>query len=324
MVIRRRSAGPWKHAAWTYRRRALTHYSQTAALLVPLVGFALTLSFAAALLLLIGAEVLVIVALPNLVGFRRRVDASLERAACLNAAAPLAGLLARMGDAHRRELEELEVLAAQVRTTTALERGQGDEWLGLDDLLARFVGLAIAHRESASAFDADGDRKLAAQIAELEGALAVANPALGATSAWTARRLAILRHRRQTWVRARDERALLCAELATIAEIVRWTHEQAALGRSAAAHAGLIDAVGHCAKNGAALRELSALQGSDCVDPDLVRLGWRALQEREPETPTVRLPAVTEAAVREPDARTYALPASYVPVGVHGARAAVG
>jgi hypothetical protein len=51
MVIRRRCAEPWKHAAWTYRRRALTHYSQSGALLIPIVGFLITLSFAAALLL---------------------------------------------------------------------------------------------------------------------------------------------------------------------------------------------------------------------------------------------------------------------------------
>jgi hypothetical protein len=268
--------------------------------------------------------VFVVLGLPKLGGFRQRVDASLDRAARLEAATSLAALLARMGEEHRRELEELQVLAAQVRTTTALERGQGDEWLGLDDLLARFVRLAIAHRESTASFDAEGDRKLAAQIAELEGTLAVA--ALGATSAtaWTARRLAILRHRRQTWVRAQDERAVLSEELATIAEIVRWTYEQAALGRSAAAHAGLIEAVGHCAKNGAALRELSALQGSDCGDPDLLRLGWCALHERAPETPAERLPTVTEAGAREPDARTYSLPASYVPLGGQGARAAVG
>jgi hypothetical protein len=268
--------------------------------------------------------VLVIVALPTLAGFRQRVDASLDRAVRLNAAAALATVLARMGEAHRRELEELQVLAAHVRTTTALERGQGDEWLGLDDLLARFVHLAIAHRESTSSFDAEGDRKLAAQIADLEGTLAVAALDATAATAWTARRLAILRHRRQTWVRARDERAVLSEELATIAEIVRWTYEQAALGRSAAAHAGLIDAVGHCAKNGAALRELSALQGSDCGDPDLLRLGWSALHERAPETATERVTPVIDPGVMQPDARTYPLPSSYLPMGAPVARSAVG
>lgn len=296
MMIRRRPRHPWKHTYWTYRRRALTHYAQTAVAALPIAVGVVTLSLAAAVLLLIAGEMLLFMVLPKMPGFRKQVDASLERAACIRAALSRAALLGRMEGHYQRELEQLEDLAGRVRGSSSSDGSStSEEWLGLDNLLAVFVRLAIAHRDSASAFPPAGGFELDGQISELEMAHASTS---GEPQAWTERRLAILRDRRDTWCRAREEQMILAAELATIGELVRWMYEQSALGRSVDAHSEVQDAVAACSRNGSVLREIAALDGSEPVDPDVLRLGRRATLEViaalpvPRATPSVPIPSV--------------------------------
>jgi len=271
MATIRRAREAWKHPSWTYRSRALTHGAQSAVVAAPMVvGFA-TLSIVAALAAVVAAELFVLVILPHLPGFRRTVDACIERASCARAAASRTVLFARMWDGHRRELEQLEDLAARVRAASGTE-GEGDEeWLGFDHLLAAYVKLAIAHRENAIAFHPACEAQLDVQIADLERRRV---DATGDVAACVARRLQILRDRYETWQRARYERSLLEEELATIAELVRWMYEQAALGRSGEAHAGIADAIENSARNGPVLREVAAALSVDPgVDLEVLKLG---------------------------------------------------
>jgi hypothetical protein len=274
MVIRRRPRETWKHTRWTYHRRAMTHYAQAAVAAVPVMVGLVTLSILAATFLVVAGEVIVFVLLPQLPAFRRHVDASLDRDACLRAAAARSALLCRMDVLHQRELEQLEQLASRVRGTSS---GTGDEtsreeWLGIDRLLAAFVRLAIAHRDNCAAFDGTGGYLIEAQIADVES---VRIRAAGEQRAWAERRLAILLDRRETWRRARYEQTVLAAELATIGELVRWMFEQSALGRSVDAQNEVVDAVNAAANSGPVLRDLAALQGSEPVDPEILRLGRR-------------------------------------------------
>lgn len=297
MVIRRRPRDTWKHTRWTYRRRAMTHYAQAAVAAVPVIVGLVTLSILAASLLVIIGELVVFVMLPHLPSFRRHVDACLERDACLAAASARSALLVRMDAQHQRELEQLEDLAARVRNTSACT-GDGtsrEEWLGVDRLLAAFVRLAIAHRESCTAFDIARGYALEAQLAEAE--MTRVN-AVDEERAWTERRLAILLDRRQTWRRARHEQAVLEAELATIGELVRWMFEQSALGRSVDAQAEVVDAVNAAASSGPVLRELAAIEGCVHVDPEILRLGRRGpavanLHSSSTSTPSGPTPSPT-------------------------------
>src|SRR4051812_7540911 len=104
----RRIEEPWRHPRWVYRRRAITHIAQTGVAAIPLAIGALTLSLASAILFFLAAELIVLLLLPNLAGFRRRVDATIEGAVCEHAALTRAELLGRMDEKHRRELDQLE------------------------------------------------------------------------------------------------------------------------------------------------------------------------------------------------------------------------
>jgi hypothetical protein len=257
----------------------MTHYAQAAVAAVPIIVGLVTLSVMAALFLVLIGELVVFVLLPHVPAFRQQVDANLDRDACLRAASSRAVLLSRMDAHHQRELERLEDLAARVRASSALEADGAtseEEWLGLDGLLAVFVRLAIAHRDSAAAFHSTGGFEIEVQIAEVEEICARTSED---ERAWAERRLAILRDRRQTWRRARMEQNVLTSEMATISELIQWMYEQSALGRCVDAHSEVVAAVTTAAKSGATLRELAALDGSEPVDPEVLRLGRRGALE---------------------------------------------
>jgi hypothetical protein len=252
-----------------YWRRALTHYVQIVSLGTAIILYFISSSFLCTLGFLLLAEAGIMLGLTRVKRFRREVDEAAHRAACTLASAVRTATLARMTDDHRRELERLEALATRTRSITAVENTSSDDWLGLDALIASFVRLAIAYRESATAFDTATE----AALLDYLNAASRAAPGSGPVASVRAQRLAIMRGRVESLRRAREERELIAEELATISETVRWTHEQAALGRSAEAHLGVAEAVASCARSGSTLRELSELQGQGAVDADMLRLG---------------------------------------------------
>jgi HSP20 family protein len=275
----------WKHSSWTYRWRALLHYAQVAALAASVIA-GITLSVTAAVVLLISGQLLMLFLLPKHAGFRERVDAHLHRVACARAAAVRGTLLMRMSERHRAEFQQLEELTERVQGAATIDETASAEWVGLDALLALFVRLAIAHRESVVAFDGTEESDLGLRIAKLEAAQVRAT---GETATWGARHLAILYNRLETWRRAKDERTLFSQELATIAEVVRWTFEQASIGRVGDAHVGLAEAIAQTIGSGPALRELAGLGGDHSVDPEVLRLG-RRLRAETRVVPRVELP----------------------------------
>lgn len=286
-VRRRRPLDLTKQTIWTYRRHALTHYVQ-GAIALPILGFAvLTSSILWALGLLAVEELLVLALLPRFEAFRRYVDDRMHETACVRAAFTRVALLAQISDEHRRELEQLEDLVARVRALGGLDDAASHEWLGLDGLLASYVRLAIAHRASEMSFRATEDGKLALKIAELE---IVRTTRTGDARAWADRRLALLYDRRTTLQRAREDRALLTEQIATIGELVRWVHEEVARARCADVREEVTERLAECVRSASTLREVAALVGTVDVAPEVLRLG--RLVVPTPEMIAASAPAV--------------------------------
>jgi hypothetical protein len=222
--VRRRSSNDssWTASPLVYWRHAATHYIQIAAVVVPFLVGTLTLSLAAALILFVVTEIVLLTLLPKVATFRRSVDARLYRAECERAAASRAAWLARMGNAHRSELQRLEELTARIRRESGVDedagRRHGCDWLGLDSLLATYVDLAIRYQESVSAFSTADDLRLADQIRELEARIDTS--AAGALPTWAAQRHAVLCQRRDARRRASEARAHVLEQLAMITAVV--------------------------------------------------------------------------------------------------------
>lgn len=305
----------WKHPRSVYWRHVPAHYIQTAAVIVPIAIGAATASLIAALLVFLMGELLLFALLPHVALFRRSIDARIHRAACERAALLRASWLVRMGSEHRSELERLEVLAARIRRASGIpedtDHGEGCDWLGLDALLATYIDLSIRHAESMAAFSPADDVRLGEQIRELEATA----PKTEATNLqiWTTRRHALLCHRREARRRARDTRALVAEELATIAAVIQWMYEEAAIARATHGQpAGVAARIEAAVDDASAIRELAALRHDDGIDPDVLRLGRHPIVEatssvQAPARPPAEAPAprtrVAEAKPPEPETR---------------------
>jgi hypothetical protein len=91
---------------------------------------------------------------------------------------------------------------------------------------------------------------------------------------WIERRLGIVRRRLGTAQRLRDDCESLTHGLAMISDLVRWAHDECVASRAELVRDQLEDALTTCERNGATLRELSALCAElDPVDARLLALG---------------------------------------------------
>jgi hypothetical protein len=292
------------HEPRCYRHHVLKNPLQ-ALVVVTAVGVAvLTLSILIPLVLLLGAEVVMIAALPKCEWFRRSVDRELALVERARAVDLRASLLARMSDEHRRELDSLERLAARVREQSG-GAGEGDDspavdWLGLDRLLATYVQLATACRSSTESCRAIERCALDSQISTLES---MSISATAATRTWIDRRLGIVRRRLATAQRLRDDSESLAHGLAMIADLVRWTHDECIASRAELLRDQLEDALATCERNGPTLRELSALCSElEPVDARLLALGRApvaVVHEVDPRSITQRvIPISAETTAR--------------------------
>lgn len=276
-----------EHEPRCYRQHVLKNPLQ-ALVVVTAVGVAvLTLSVLIPLVMLLGAEVVLVAALPRCGWFRRSVDRELALVEKARAVDVRTALLARMSDDHRRELDSLERLAARVREQSGDTIDPDDpvttDWLGLDRLLATYVQLATACRSSAESCRAIERCGLEHQIATLE---TLALSATDSTRMWIERRLEIVRRRLLTAQRLREDCSSLAHGLAMIADLVRWTHDECVASRAETLRDQLEDALMTCERNGPTLRELSALCADlEPVDPRLLALG-RAATLPPPESDT--------------------------------------
>jgi hypothetical protein len=269
-----------KHGAWTYRRHALTHQINILSLALPGIAAFVTASFVILVVALVLVQVCVLAALPRFTWFRRQVDEQIDGAARAAAATERAVLMSRMLQHHRVELEELERLAAAVRSRSATTAA--DDWAGLERLLTVYVRVAIAFRTSAEAFR-PGDR---AQLEAAEGHLCTALATTsGASRPWIERRLAVVRSRVLTCSSALSAQGVMAQELATIAELVRWIHDECVTADGRSLESEIENALDVCRQSASALRELSAMRvDTDPIDPRIL-----AIDVDAPPTPPIRI-----------------------------------
>ncbi len=282
-----------RHERLHYCKHAFKHPMQALVLVTPVILALLTLSMILPLVVMLVAEVIVIAVVPRCAWFRTAVDEQVDRLARAEAAEVRASLLARISDEHRRELENLERLAAQIRERsgqTEERRSAGEDWLGLDRLLGTYVRLAMACRTSVESFRAVDRATLDDHVLTLE-AMRIAST--DSTRTWIDRRLAIAHRRVAAADRAHDERERLAHGLATIGELVRWMYEECVATRAELVHAELEDALTTWEQNGTTLHELSTLcDGLETVDVDALALGRDSNPPAGPSAITVVEPDV--------------------------------
>jgi hypothetical protein len=180
-----------------------------------------------ALLVELGADLLVLAILPWCGFFRRRADAHLDQAARIEAAREREALIQRMGEGHRHELSRLDALVERTRDPR-LRGGRelpeiAGEGGGLDRLAYRYIRLAIAHRVCAETLAMTDYRALQATIRSLEATLPAPAPRIRRVME---RRLSVAKKRVEHWGRARENLEFLTHELSTIVELVQLVHER--------------------------------------------------------------------------------------------------
>jgi len=181
-----------------------------------------------ALLVELGADLLVMAILPWCGFFRRRADVHLDAEARAEAAREREAMIQRMGEGHRHELSRLDALVERTRDPR-LRAGRdlpeiAGEGGGLDLLAHRYIRLAIAHRTCAETLAMTDYRALQATIRSLEATVPAPAPRIRRVME---RRLEVARKRVEHWGHARENLELLTHELSTIVELVQLVHERA-------------------------------------------------------------------------------------------------
>ncbi len=180
-----------------------------------------------ALLVELGADLLVMSILPWCGFFRRRADVHLDAAERAEAARLREAMIQRMGEGHRHELSRLDALVERTRDPRHRAGRElpeiAGEGGGLDQLAHRYIRLAIAHRTCAETLAMTDYRALQATIRSLEATLLTPTPRIRRVME---RRLEVARKRVEHWGHARENLELLTHELSTIVELVQLVHER--------------------------------------------------------------------------------------------------
>ncbi|MDB5220617.1 MAG: hypothetical protein JWO86_8544 [Myxococcaceae bacterium] len=247
------------------RHHAVRHVSQAFVVVTPIALAILTQSLLLPLLLIIVAEAFLVLVLPLIPAFQRRVQASVAREARLAVLAERARLTQMMSPSHRDELQELEAVVAMIRLRTGcgLDR---EDWLGVDTLLTLYSRLAVALRNSTEALSLAAAVNLDRQVASVEQMRWMAPEA---ERPRIAQRLAILRRRRELRTSAEERRSLMACDLAAIADLVRCLHDECVSVDGATATSEVPEAIADGMRSGATLSELAMLHSlsGDTVEP---------------------------------------------------------
>lgn len=281
----------WKHSSGVYRRFTLVHFTYALVLTIPAALMLLALDLEAAMVGLFVAEVLAFLMMPHLGWVRRAVDARIDARAHAEAASSRAVLLMRMSEEHRRELNALEKIAAALRERSHPST-HADDFLGIERLIELYVRLAIAHRASRSSLEVVGRTRLDEEISALESCLVSDRP----QNPVIEKRLGILHMRRDARRAALDEQAAIDHELAMIGHTLRWMEEHCAASGTEGLRAELAFALSSRERDGATLRELSALHDSG-FDTSVIRLGREQPPRRD--QPLVRIAVGSQAESEE-------------------------
>jgi hypothetical protein len=283
MAQNRNDRKGWSHASGVYRRFTLVHFAYALVLSVPAALMLLALDLELVMVGLVIAEVLAFLLLPHVGWVRRAVDARIAARARAEASMARAVLLLRMSDAHRRELNSLERIAAALRERADMSPN-ADDCMGVERLIELYVRLAIAHRASCASLDVVGNARLDEELAALEARAAGENRS---QREWLDRRLAILRMRRDARRAALDEQTAITHDLAMISDTLRWMQENCAASGAEALRAELEFALASRERDAATLRELSSLRETE-FDASVIRLGREPAPAR-PDHPHLRV-----------------------------------
>ncbi len=278
MAQNRKDRTGWMHSSGVYRRFTLVHFAYALVLSIPAALMLLALDLELAMVGMLIAEVLAFLLLPHIPWVRRAVDARIQARVIAEASMARSMLLLRMSEAHRRELQSLEKIAAALR-----ERAEGnepsDDCVGVERLIELYVRLAIAHRASCTSLEVVGNN---ARLDEELAALERANTDGRQQREWIERRLTILRMRRDARRAALDEQTLISNDLAMIGDTLRWMQENTAAAGTESLRSDLEFALASREQDAATLRELAQLHDAD-FDASVIRLG------RDPAAPRPHL-----------------------------------
>ncbi len=300
--------GPVKHRRRAlYLRHAVAHPAHVLALVC--LPFALFFAWSMPTIVTFAVlEAMLLVAVPQTPAFRRWVDQRVRAAEALMAARVRAGLLLRMTDGHRQELQHLEVLADALRERLSLGPSEGgasavDDYLGIGQLLATYVGGAVAYCSGRACLVGTDREALAIQIQGLQNAVASGSsePARGLA----AQRLQVARLRAARWDRSYQELEVMQEQLALVGDVIRLLYEHAAAPVSSPL---LDEEVRHAldsVRDGERMvRELADLLAvNDTPEPKVLQLGRQALA-------AMTQPRLPQAASAPPSSRVRVVPAA--------------
>jgi hypothetical protein len=267
-LARRRTGS---HGRDVYRRYTLVHVAYALVLTIPVVLMLLALDLTLPMFVFLLAELVAILAIPYIPWVRRLIDQRLAAEARADAANARAVLLLRMSEAHRRELANLECIAASLRDRTDTASSDED-CLGVERLLELYVRIAIAHRASQTSLSLVGGAR---PDEELDGLSALAS----SRRPMLERRLEILRLRSEARRAALEEQVAMTHDLAMIADTIRWMQESAAATPASTLRRELEFAYAGRERDLATLRDLASLRDHD-VDASVLRLGRESVPQR--------------------------------------------
>jgi hypothetical protein len=265
------------HGKDVYRRYTLVHVAYALVLTIPVVLMLLALDLTVPMFVFLLGELVAILAVPYIPWVRRLIDQRLATQARADAANARAVLLLRMSEAHRRELANLECIAASLRDRTDTAASD-DDCLGVERLLELYVRIAIAHRASQTSLSLVGGARPDDELESLTTlACSTRRPLLD-------RRLEILRLRSEARRAALEEQVAMTHDLAMIADTLRWMQESAAATPATTLRRELEFAYAGRERDLATLRDLASLRDHE-VDVSVLRLG----RDYAPQRAVVRI-----------------------------------
>jgi len=293
-----------RHNGAFYLRHAVTHPIHVLVVLcLPFtLFFVWSLSAVAAFVL---TEIALVCIVSRVPGFQRWVDEKVRAIEAAAAARTRTQLLMRITDAHRAELQRLEVLADAIRERLMPAGGEMsrnmEDCLGTGRLLATYVGGAIAYCAGKTCLMAtdrkaiDNDINSLAQTATQGRTESIRMVAM--------QRLRIARMRASRWDCSYDDLEVMQEQLALIADLVRLMYEHSAAPVQSALLREEVDRALASVKDGErTVRELVELLAvNDAPEPRVLEMGRRALAamaEQAARLTTAQIPPAPHSRVR--------------------------
>ena len=282
-----------------YLRQAVTHPVHIlVALCFP---FALIFAWSApALAAVIFTDVTLLCVVARFPVFQRWVDERARAAEAAVAAKSRIQLLARITDAHRNELQRLEMIADAIRErlTPANSTQAAEDCLGTGRLLATYVGGAMAYRAGIACLMSTDRKTLDVEIESL--ARSASGGRSDAVRRIAGQRLRIARMRAARWDATYADLEVMQEQLALIGDLIRLLYEHAAAPAPSVALRDEVDrAFADVSEGQHTVRELVELLAiDDAPEPRVLEMGRRALEATAEQAARLGVPPVPDSRVR--------------------------